>query len=83
MMHSTPFQFGQLGFQDFTASPGESQRSGLQEHVQRVWQTFCITPGWLAQLDIGHPTKPGGLGDDFVTIFEHGDNFSEIESEKA
>jgi hypothetical protein len=37
----------------------------------------------LAQLDVGHPTKPGGLGDDIVTIFGHGDNFSKIESEKA
>jgi hypothetical protein len=86
MMHSTPSQFDQLGFQDFTASPGESQRSGPQEHAQRVWQTFCSTPGSLSQLDVGHvrhPTKPGGLGDDFVKIFEHGYNFSEIESEKT
>jgi hypothetical protein len=83
MMHSTPFQFDQLGFQDVTALPGESQRSRLQEHAQRVWQAFCITPGSLAQLDVGHPTKPGGLGDDVVKIFEHGDNFSKIESEKA
>jgi hypothetical protein len=64
--------------QDSTQTRSGSQATSLAE--------LCGTPGSFSQLDLGHvlhPTKLGGLGDDFIKIFEHGDNFSKNESEKA